>query len=507
MDFPDAKPLPARPAWERAAARAAVLALAIYAFVLVRHVGAVAASSDSSGYMNHAKLFMRHRLHIMPRVIPGLPAEGVPPYLYVPLGFKPAWNGEGLVPTYPTGFPLLVLAAVPFAGWRYAGDLAIIVNSLAGLAATYLLGRALGLGRPWSLVGAAILALSPLYLFMSVQAMSDVPSLVWTTLAVLAALRSRKKDSWAVAAGAAIAIDVLLRPTNVLAFVPVLTALGASRRRWVLFGLGGVPGAVFFCVHSLDAYGSLLATGYGDNTVDFGAAYVAPTLKHYAYWLPLLLTPVVVLNLGLPWMRGERALSRWLIGVWILVFAVFFSTYKCTHETWWYLRFLLPAVPALIVGGLLGARALLKRAPAWADPGRTPAAFAAVILLVIADLGPRIRDRSPLLAGADELKYMHVTDWMKDHVPADAVCLSMQETGSLIYYTSFRFVRWDVLNPGNVSQVESAIRAAGLPLYAVLFPFEIEQGALATHMPGRWTEVGKVEDVTIFRRDFGASHP
>ncbi len=486
---------------------ASLLALAIYAFVLARHVGAVAAGSDSSGYMNQAKLFMRHRDHILPRVIPGLPAERAPTFLYVPLGFKPAWNGDGLVPTYPTGLPLLVLAAVPLAGWRYAGDLAMIVNSLAGLAVTYLLGRKLGLGSPWSLVGAAILALSPLYLFMSVQAMSDVPSLVWTTLAVLAALRSRERDNWAIAAGAAVALDVLLRPTNVLAFVPVLIALGASPRRWVLFGLGGVPGAAFFCAHSMDAYGSLLATGYGRNLVDFGSSYVEPTFLHYAHWLPLLLTPLVVLNLALPWLRGERALARWLIGAWILVFAAFFSTYRCTHETWWYLRFMLPAAPALVVGGLLGARALLKRAPAWADPGRSPAAWAAVLLLVAFDLRPQIQKLFPLQIGADEIRYMHVTDWMQEHVPSNAVCASMQATGSLIYYTGYRFVRWDVLNAGNVGEVESAIRAARLPLYAVLFPFEIEQGALTTHMPGHWTEVGKVEDVTIFRRDFEAPRP
>src|SRR5471032_2471699 len=98
MDFPDAKPLPARTVWERMAALAAILALAFYAVVLVRHVSAVAASSASSGYMNHAKLFMRHRLHILPRIIPGLSAKNAPTYLYVPLGFRPDLNGYGLVP-------------------------------------------------------------------------------------------------------------------------------------------------------------------------------------------------------------------------------------------------------------------------------------------------------------------------------------------------------------------------------------------------------------------------
>ena len=42
-----------------------------------------------------------------------------------------------------------------------------------------------------------LLALSPLYLFMSMVAMSDVPSLVWTVAGILAALKSRERPAWA----------------------------------------------------------------------------------------------------------------------------------------------------------------------------------------------------------------------------------------------------------------------------------------------------------------------
>jgi hypothetical protein len=93
---------------------------------------------------------------------------------------------------------------------------------------------------------------------------------------------------------------------------------------------------------------------------------------------------------------------------------------------------------------------------------------------------------------------------MKDHLPKDAVCLSMQMTGAIVYYTPFAFIRWDSLDAGNVGRVESVIRASGRPLYAVLFPFEVgTEGVLDKRMPGHWTLVGKVEDVTVYRRDFG----
>lgn len=508
MDFPNAPTPPSNPVGRRAAAGAVLLGLALYAVVLIQHVGAVAGGSDSSGYMNHARLLASDRVHVPPRIVPGLPQADAPPFLYVPLGFKPAWNGDGMVPTYPAGFALFVLASKSIAGWRHAGDLTIILHSLAGLGATYALGLGLGLGRRWSAVGAVILAASPLYLWSSLQAMTDVPSLAWTTAAVLAALKSREQAAWALAAGAAIAIDVLLRPTNVLAFAPVAIALGVAPKRWILFVAGGLPGAVFFAAHSASAYGSILATGYGDNSLAFRAGYVPATLLHYLRWLPALFTPAVVLVFGLPWLGGERPLTRWLLAAWVLVFAAFYSAYVCTHETWWYLRFLLPAAPAMVLGAVLVLRALLSRAPAGADPARSRAALAAALSLVAASSGWWIHDLHALSIGKSELRYGNVADWMQANVPPDAVCVAMQASGSLFYYTHFTFIRWDALEPGNVGKVETAIRGSKRPLYAVLFPFEVdEMGVLSRRIPGRWNQVGKVQDVTIWRRDFEAAKP
>ncbi len=487
---------------------AAFLALALYAAVLVTHVGAVAGGSDSSGYMSHARLLAAGRVHVQPRAIPGLPSVPGEPLLYAPLGFKPAPNGAGLVPTYPAGLSLFILALEPLAGWRHSGDLTMILHALAGLFAMAALLLALGLGRRLVALGVAVLALSPLYLFMSLQAMSDVPSLVWTTLAVLAALRSRGAPGWAVAAGAAMAVDVLLRPTNLLALAPVGIALGASPRRWLLLVLGGLPGAVFFFFHSLAAYGSIAATGYGDSSFAFGLGFVPVTLRHYARWLPVLFTPLVALILGLPWLGRESARTRWLLAAWILVFAAFYSCYQCTHETWWYLRFMLPAAPPLIAGSLLVLRALLSRAPAWCNPASSAAALAVALVLVALFLAWPTRKLGALSVSRDELRYGHVADWMRKNVPAGAVCVAMQASGALFYYTDFTFVRWDAMDPATTGKVEAAARAARRPLYAVLFPFEIaESGVLKRVVPGHWIEVGKVENVAILRRDDDGTKP
>jgi hypothetical protein len=504
MDFPAALTPDDGPTWGRKGAILAFLGLLLYALLLAWNEGAGAGGSDSSGYTNQARLLSAGSVHAPLRAIPGLAKADTPPFLYVPLGFKPAPNGNGMVPTYPTGFSLFMLALRPVAGWRYAGAAAIILNSIGGLVATYLLGRKLGLGRNWSVLGAALIAASPLYLFMSLMAMSDVPSLLWTTLAVLAALTSRDRPLWALCAGAAIAVDVLLRPTNVLAFLPAALALGASPRRWLLFVMGGLPGAVFLGAHSVAAYGSLLATGYGDTSEDFGARYVAASAAHCALWLPMLFTPVVVLCAGLPWIRSVPASARWLLGVWILAFAGFYSAYKCTHETWWYLRFLLPTVPPLVVGSLLVLRrmCMVDLAVRNRDLG---AAWLAAALAVAAGCSEAVSHYvHPLYLGRMERQYERVTDWMEQNLPGNAVCLTMQASGAIFCYTDYTFIRWDFVNKGNVGQIESAIRASGKPLFAVLFPFEYnETRVLDTRMPGRWNMVGKVGDIAIMRRDFG----
>jgi hypothetical protein len=411
-----------------------------------------------------------------------------------------------MVPTYPTGFSLFILALSPLTGWRHAGDAAAVLSSVAGLLATYGLGRSLGLGRGWAVLGAALVAASPLYLLMSVTAMSDVPSLVWTTLAVLAALKCRESPRWALAAGAALAVDVLLRPTNVLALVPVAVALGADGRRAVLFVIGGLPGAVFLAAHSMAAYGSIIATGYGDASESFGARYVAPSLLHCAIWLPALFTPVVALSVGLPWLASVRIRSKWLLGTWILAFAAFYSAYKCTHETWWYLRFLLPAVPAIAVGSLLVLRELCARVSGRALSDIGPLALSGALLVVAGGSVGVSHHLHPLYVAKMEHQYVRLTEWMEVNIPADAVCVTMQASGAIFYYTDFRLIRWDFVDPENVGRIEAAIRLSRRPLYAVLFPFEYNDAhVLDKRMPGHWDQVGRVGDVLIVRRDFDAA--
>ncbi len=106
--------------------------------------------------------------------------------------------------------------------------------------------------------------------------------------------------------------------------------------------------------------------------------------------------------------------------------------------------------------------------------------------------------------GRGEKVYPKVAAWLQAHLPANAVVASMQTSGALLYYTKFTFIRWDMMSPAEYQRIAAACTAAGRPVYAALFPFEIEDpawGAFPQHLTGHWTQIGAVREVTIWRFD------
>lgn len=474
-----------------------VLALGAYGLLLAQNMGVYAGGSDSSGYLNHARLLASGHLHTPGRVLPELNRGPIPFSVYAPLGFKVASDGHSFVPTYPAGLSLMIMAVAPLVGWAQAGNVILWLHGIAGALVAYAAARAFGLSRRASVIGTVMIAGSPLYLLMSLQAMSDVPALVWTTAAIAAAWTSRSKTAWAFGAGALYAMAVLVRPTDALALVPIAIALGFSWRRWLAFGLGGIPGAIFFCLHSHAAYGKYFTTGYGDSA-GLEKEWIVLTLKHYARWLPVILTPVVVAFLGLPWIFRQKRREVALLVAWFAIFAGFYAMYSCTHETWWYLRFLLPAAPALALGALLVLQTLTEER---LSGRRATIAAVATMLCVGGSQLFWVTWLKPLNAGTGERVYLETTSWAREHLPANAAVAVMQQSGAFTYYTDFAILRYDELHGTDFARIAAALSTSGRPLYAVLVPFEVSQEhALTEHMPvGSWDKVGTVRDVTIWK--------
>ena len=100
--------------------------------------------------------------------------------------------------------------------------------------------------------------------------------------------------------------------------------------------------------------------------------------------------------------------------------------------------------------------------------------------------------------GRGERKYSRVADWLDARVPRNSAVIAHQFSGALFYYTNLTLLRADQMDPPAAGRVREAARSAGIPLYAVLFPFEL--GTLKG-VPGPWALAGTVDDVTIWRCD------
>ncbi len=496
-DFPSlAQPL-ARRRRHVATITIAWLGLALFGLFIAINVGAYAGESDSSGYMNHARVLSLGRVHLALRKVAGYTFDGPEAWLYSALGTRPSIEGKALVPTYPAGLPLLIAGTAKFVGWRQAGNVVMWIHCMLGVIVTYAAGRTFGLSARLAWLAAVIVGLSPLYVFLGIQVMSDVPALGWTTAAIAAAWRSRSRPCWAAIAGLALAMAVLIRPTDALAVVAMAVAFGPSRKCWVAFVLGGLPGALFFAIHSHAAFGSYVATGYGDSA-RLEAKWVGVTGLHYARWLPILFTPAVIAFLALPMIERQNRRRASVLAAWFFFLAAFYAGYRYTHETWWYLRFLLPAMPALVIGSLLVLRSGLG---SRLSPSLATAAVCFAVLATVASDAYWTKRLAALSSKYSEQTYLLATDWMKAHLPPNSVVAAMQETGAIQYYTEFTFVRWDWLHPDTFAALTTALTANHQPMYAVLHPFEWqEQHAFSEHMPaGTWTQIGNVREVTIWR--------
>ena len=488
--------------WERLAAVVLPVLLVIQAVLLWHHQGTVAGAADSSGYLNSAWRLARGEYSLPIQFIEGVEAEGLPDYVeevYAPLGYRAARRNGTISPVYPVGLPLLLAGVATTTGWEAAAGCTIVLHALLALLLVYKLGREFGLPRGWSLLGSLLLGVSPLFLHMAVLTMSDVPALTWTTACLLAALRAKRHPGWATAAGLALGIAVLVRPTNILVIIPAIIALGWKPGHLLLFITGGIPAALVLVAYNLKTYGQILVSGYFNPPGSFAPHHVAPTLAHYAVWLPILLTPLVVAALALPWARGVRRREKLILGTWIAAQLGFYAVYVYTREDYWFLRFLLPAFPALTIACLLVLRGLAGRTRGRISR-RVPAAVAwvAVALMVVVHGSLWTRSLRSFRTAEDELNYRTTALWAQNHLPADSVVFAMQDSGALFYYTELQLLRPDWLSPGEFRYFAQAIHKEERPIYAILKFYE-EAKMFMRHLPGNWILEARVGDSSMWR--------
>jgi dolichyl-phosphate-mannose-protein mannosyltransferase len=470
-----------------------------YALAVFHHTSYAAGGADSSGYLNASRLFASGRAS---EPIRGLERLSLPPSdapLFIPLGYGPGPRPGTMSPSYPPGLPLHMALAAAVGGTSRAPFLVSPIAGLACLVLIFFLGRELGLPRGLAGAGSVLLGFTPVFVFMEVAAMSDVPATAWALAAVLAAFRARRSMGWSALAGVAFAVGVLVRPMNALLLPALLLALPARPKSWGLFVLGGSPFAAFLLIYDAAAFGSPLRTGYGGLLAGALAWGNFPArAAHYAVWLSRTVSPLLPLGwIALAFDRRVARRDRAVLFAWFAAFYLFYSFYA-VYETWWYTRFLLPAIPALVLGTLLVLRDVLGLGEHSIGQRRALRVGAAVVLLLVA-FGFEYRfleKERPHKVYKGERVYPDACEMARRRLPDNAIVASMQMSGALHYYTDRTYVMWNMLDAARLAELRAKTESRGYRWYALLVPFE--QVEVSKNLPGSWREIDRTGDAALW---------
>ena len=477
---------------------AATAAYLGYAWLLFWHASFAVGGSESSGNANAARLILTARVVEPVEALKhlGLPAGFA--RVFIPLAFLQGPRPGTMVPSFPPGMPLHVALAGLVAGWNYGPFVVSPLAALVSVFLVYLLGREFGLSRLFSTAGAAVFALCPVFVSMAEQPLSGTVATMWSLAAILFALRSRRREAWAAAAGAALGLAVLVRPADALLLLPLAFAVRLRPRALLWFLLGVAPFAAVLLVWNRLAFGNPFRTGYSDPG-GFSLAHFPGRFRHYGGWLARLMSPLLLAGWAL--VSADRRVTLRDRSLLVLWFGSVFFFYCCSaaQETWWSTRYLLPAIPALILASLLVARDGLS--PQQGGRGALPRRALAVLALatVLAFEYSWIRDLQVLRSGEADRLYPDACRWVESKVPPGSLLISMQMSGALRYYTNLTPVRWDRIEPEQVPQLRERARAEGYQWFALLLPFENEEAR--RRLPWGWTKVGALREATLWRLD------
>jgi Dolichyl-phosphate-mannose-protein mannosyltransferase len=436
------------------------LLLVIVAAVLFQNRSHGIAGADRSGYMNVARM-LAHGERTLP--LPTM-CSTCEPYWFTPLGFVPSPDRRHMSSFYPAGLPLHLLitsAATPICG--------VLLVFL-----TFLLGRRLHSDNA-GLMAATFMALCAVFVFESLQVMSDVPAAMWSVAAMWAGLQPGRDGLkpgptwWHYLAGFCFGMAVLVRPTSLLLLPALVMSLGGLKPA-LRFVLGGIPCAVFLGWYNLGAFGSVLSTGYAaaGATQEFAWEYFPARAAHYLKWTAVQFSAVTCIAA----LWGMR--RRPLLAVWLVPFFLFYSFYFW-YDEWWYTRFLLPAYPALAVAAGI----------AFAELKWRRVAMAAVIVVAAWQLR-QIARFGVLHTDEEQGRVMAPVQWAARHLPPRALVYSHEYSGTLLHDSSLRPVRFDLAPPERP-----------LAPYAVLMEHEIAP-FLARHPHFR--RLHSEEDGAVFVR-------
>jgi hypothetical protein len=477
---------------------AALIGLVFYAYFLESHAAYAVSGSDSSGYAQIARAILTGGL-VRPVIeLDRLGVSNAWSHLFVPLGHDPGPHPGSMSSFYPVGFPMLIAAGVLIGGWDYGPFLVSPLLAALSLILIYRVALELDLPQDFSIAGAVILAACPTFILSALHPMSDVAATCGSLMTIWAALRTRERESWALLAGATFGMTFLIRPTALLLLIPLLFSVRWNRKTLLYFFLGGLPLAAVFFAYNLASYGHPLQTGYVQIRLhdEMKVAGFTTRLGQYGYGLAATMGPLLLVGwAGVTANRNVHWRNRALLVTWFGAYLIFYSCYAI-YDEWWSKRFLLPAIPALILGALLTAKDVAR----WPKAQSHTMQWVLLAILLVVTLGYErayLKHFNVLLSGAGELKHASSCRWADTQLPEQALVASMQMSGALKFYTRRSIVRYERVEPNQWHLLKERARERGYQWYALLMPFEIEDAQ--KRMPGKWEQLGAVDEISLWR--------
>jgi hypothetical protein len=475
----------------------AVVCALVLGVQAVRYGSFTAGGSDSFGYLSQAYSWAKGALprpDPFPIAVPWPSGDAS----LAPLGYRPGPQPQTMVPTYAPGLPLMMAAASVF------GDCGpfLVVPLCAALVVwlTFLLGRRTA--GPWvGILSAVFVVTSPIVVFQSMSPMSDVPAAALWTGAALSALGTSRRS--ALATGLWTAAGLLVRPNLPIIPLVLLVHLAASsrgRERWIrfaLFSAAVAPAVLVIAALNTAWYGAPWNSGYGAAGELYSVSNILPNLARYPVWLWQSQSPMVLLALVPLLPRFGRDVDRPAVRLCAALFGGTLVSYLmyAPFEEWWYLRFLLPAIPAMLVLMSTGMVVLARRLPR--ARGRVVVTGVALLVIVYTTrLNQAHGVFGPLQAG--ERRYADVGTYVYQALPRNAVIFSVQQSGSVRYYSGRMTIRWDLIDRDWTARAAGEVEGLGLHPYMVIEDWELPQMrawfGLAPDAPAPWPLAARVQE-------------
>ena len=484
---------PSRLAWALT-----LLCAAAILVIGVRYGAFIAAGSDSFGYVVQAEALAGRR-SLQPDPLAASAPWPDALWSLTPHGYIALADGR-VAPAYPPGFPLLMAAFAAVGGER-AMCLVLPLAGVATILATFLVGQQLG-GNGVGSSAALLMFTSPVLLFHASVPMSDLPAAAFWTCALAAVLSATPVG--ATIGGLLSGAALLVRPS----LAPLALALAGmavfanpdephptrARRRSALFFAGMLPGVAALLAFNAVRYGLPWQSGYGSWSALFGADYLGVNLLQFARWSMEMHTIFVFLGLltVIPFVRraaGETATARrqivllllYVLAVWVC------SAFYTPFDNWTFLRFLLPAFPALFV---LAAAVTLAACRRLNEPYRLLAAVG-IISFVALTMWQRLGIEGIVDNARSLRRFADVPRFAATTFPESTVYMTRIYSGSMRYYGNRRTLRWDVLDPAWLDRAIDDLMRRGLPVLIVVDAAD-EEALFRTRFGGK-SEWGRLD--------------